>query len=72
MATSLHHHFTIQQHRQLDQEISGIEDTLQSLCTLVRTCFGEGSQVTIRADEIACALQRFKWELERQPLAAAV
>jgi len=28
-------------------------------------CYGEDSQVTIRAGEMLCALQRFNWELER-------
>jgi len=31
----------------------------------MRACYGENSQVAIRADETLCALQRFNWELER-------
>jgi hypothetical protein len=31
----------------------------------MRACYGEDSQVVIRADEILGALQRFKWELVR-------
>jgi len=31
----------------------------------MRVCHGDDSQVAIRADETAAALQRLKWELER-------
>ena len=69
MATSVHHHApTVEQRRQLDQDITDIEDRLQSITTLVRACYGPDSQPAIRADEVAGAVQRLKWELERREL----
>ena len=47
-----------------------IEERLQDIALLMRVCFGDDSQATIRADEAGAALQRLKWELERTKLRA--
>jgi hypothetical protein len=56
---------TIEQRRQLDEDLGSIEERLQGIIVFVRGCYGKDSQAAIRADEIAGALQRLKWELER-------
>jgi hypothetical protein len=56
---------TRQQETQLRDDLSAVEELLQGVAVLMRACHGEDSQVTIRADEMLCALQRFTWALER-------
>ena len=69
MATSVHHHApTVEQRQRLHEDIADIDGKLQSVTTLVRACYGPDSQPAIRADEVAGAVQRLKWELERREL----
>src|SRR5713226_10583265 len=42
-----------------------VEERVQDIAILMRVCYGEDSQVVIRADETAGALQRLRWALER-------
>jgi hypothetical protein len=50
---------------QLRHDLTLVEERLQDIAILMRVCYGEDSQVVIRADETAAALQRLKWALER-------
>ena len=56
---------TTEQKRQLDGDLAYVEERLRDITVLMRVCHGDDSQVAIRADETAAALQRLKWELER-------
>ena len=56
---------TTEQKKQLDEDIAYVEERLRDISILMRVCHGDDSQVAIRADETAAALQRLKWELER-------
>jgi Trm5-related predicted tRNA methylase len=49
----------------LRHDLTLVEERLQDIAILMRVCYGEDSQATIRVDETASALQRLKWELER-------
>jgi hypothetical protein len=60
-----HYPLTRQQKTKLREDLSAVEELLQGIAVLMRACHGEDSQVTIRADEMLCGLQRFSWELER-------
>jgi hypothetical protein len=71
MATSVNP-LTIEQRHSLDQDIADINERIQSIALWMKDCYGEGSQPAIRADQVAGALQRFKWALDReQPKAMA-
>ena len=59
------HPVTAEQKRQLDEDIAYVEERLRDISVLMRVCHGDDSQVVVRADETAAALQRLKWELER-------
>ena len=66
MPTSAKRHpLTSEQSVQLREDLALIEDRLQGIVVLMRACHGEQSQVAIRAEETAGALQRLKWELDR-------
>ena len=66
MATSVKlHPPTIEERRRLDEDLMEIEEKLQGIIVLMRACYGKNSNAAIRADEIAGAIQRLKWELER-------
>jgi hypothetical protein len=56
---------TSDQKRQLDEDLTKVEESLQEIIILMRATYGEGSQPAIRAEETAAALQRLKWGLER-------
>lgn len=56
---------TIEQSAQLRDDLALVEERLQGIVVLMRACHGEQSQVAIRAEETAGALQRLQWELER-------
>jgi len=62
---------TCQQEARVHDDLAAVEEKLHAFTSLTRACYGEDSQVFIRADEILCALQRFKWELERVPKTSA-
>jgi len=59
------HPLTREQEAQLQDDLAAVEELLQAIAILMRARYGEDSQVSIRADEMLCALQRFDWELER-------
>ena len=66
MATSKDVHLlTAGQTVQLRRDLALVEERLQDIAILMRVCYGEDSQAVIRADETSAALQRLKWELER-------
>ena len=66
MATSVKlHPPTIEERKRLDEDLTLIEEKLHGIIVLMRDCYGKNSNAAIRADEIAGALQRLKWELER-------
>ena len=66
MATSVKLHTpTIEERKQLDEDLGLIEEKLQGIIVLMRNCYGKNSNAAIRADEIAGAIQRLEWELER-------
>ncbi len=56
---------TSDQKRQLDEDLTKVDDRLQEIIILMRATYGEASQPVIRAEETAAALQRLKWVLER-------
>ena len=56
---------TSDQKRQLDEDLTKVDDRLQEIIILMRATYGEASQPVIRAEETAAALQRLKWMLER-------
>ena len=61
---------TAEQAVQLRRDLALVEERLQDIAILMRICYGEESQVVIRADETGAALQRLKWALERTKLRA--
>ena len=61
---------TNEQAVQLRRDLTLVEERLQDIAILMRICYGEESQVVIRADETAAALQRLKWALERTKVRA--
>jgi Trm5-related predicted tRNA methylase len=61
---------TDEQTVQLRHDLTLVEERLQDIALLMRVCYGDNSQPTIRADETTAALQRLKWELERTKLRA--
>jgi hypothetical protein len=61
---------TADQTVQLRRDLTLVEERLQDIAILMRVCYGEDSQVVIRADETAAALQRLKWALERTQVRA--
>ena len=66
MATSVKlHPPTIEERKHLDEDLALIEEKVRGIIVLMRACYGKNSNAAIRADEIAGALQRLKWELER-------
>jgi hypothetical protein len=56
---------TDEQSVQLRRDLTVVEERVQDIAILMRVCYGEDSQVVIRADETAGALQRLRWALER-------
>jgi len=56
---------TTEQKRQLDGDLAYVEERLRDITILMRVCYGDDSQVAIRAHETSAALQRLKWELKR-------
>jgi len=56
---------TTEQRRQLDEDLTFIDEKLRGVIVWMRAWYGEDSQVAIRAEETSGALQRLKWELER-------
>ena len=56
---------TVEQRRQLIQDLASVEERLEAIAVLMRASYGDDSQPAIRAEETAAALQRLKWELER-------
>ena len=75
MATSLKHYpATIEQRRRLDQDLSIIDEKARAILVLMRAWYSEDSQPAIRADQVAGAVQRLRWALERveQTMAALV
>jgi len=70
--STIRHPLTSQQQAQLRDDLTGIEKKLLSLAVLMRAAHDEDSQVVIRADEMLCSLQRFKWELERVQVKTSV
>jgi len=48
-----------------DGDLAYVEERLRDITILMRVCYGDDSQVAIRADETSAALQRLKWELKR-------
>jgi hypothetical protein len=66
MTTSGHHYpITVEQQRQLEQDLKLIQERVQAIDVLMHACYGDESQAAVRADEVDAALQRLKWELER-------
>jgi hypothetical protein len=66
MSTSVKlHPPTIEERKRLDEDLALMEEKLQGIIVLMRDSYGKNSQAAIRADEIAGAIQRLKWELER-------
>jgi hypothetical protein len=59
------YHLTRTQEAQIRDGVSAVEEKLRTIAIVMRACYGEDSQVVVRADEILGALQSFKWELER-------
>ena len=67
MSTSVDRHaLTSKQKSQLRHDLTLIEEKLQDISVLMHACYGDDSHPAIRADEAAAALQRLKWELERE------
>ena len=56
---------TVRQQVYLRDDLASFEEKMLGIAILVHAAHGEDSQVVVRADEILCSLQRFKWELER-------
>ena len=56
---------TDEQRASVSRDIILVRETLHEVATLMRACFGDTSQVVIRAEECSAAVQRFEWELER-------
>ena len=72
MTTSIRYPLTIEHRTQLERDLNAVQELLQNISVLMHACYGDESQPAIRADEVAGALQRLKWELERiQPKAQA-
>jgi hypothetical protein len=61
---------TIEQRKQLDEEVTFIEERLHGIIAWMREWYGTDSRAAIRAEETSGALQRLKWELERVQQAA--
>ena len=66
MATSIKLHApSIEERKRLDEDLRLIEEKLHGIIVLMRACYGKNSNAAIRADEIAGAIQRLEWELDR-------
>jgi hypothetical protein len=65
MTFSLHHPLTPEQRTQLQEDFALLEDRLQNMAVVMHACYGDESQIAIRADEVDGALQRLRWELDR-------
>ncbi len=59
------HPLTPEQREETRSEIAEIKARLAEMATLMRACFGDADQVTVRAEEVCAAVERFEWELER-------
>lgn len=59
------HPLTPEQREETHSEIAQIKARLGEMATLMRACFGDAAQVTVRAEEACAAIERFEWELER-------
>jgi hypothetical protein len=59
------HPLTKDQKRQLEEDLTNVEDKLDDIVVLLRAAYGEESQCAIRAEEVWGALQRLRWQLER-------
>ncbi len=59
------HALTPEQREETYSEIAQIKARLGEMAMLMRACFGDAAQVTIRAEEASAAVQRFEWELQR-------
>jgi len=56
---------TDEQRSTIFHDIAGVKECLQEIAALMRACFGDTSQLFVRAEECSAAVQRFEWELER-------
>ena len=57
---------TVEQRRGLNGDLTGVQEKVEDILTLIRACYGDADEVRIRAEESAAALQRLKWALERE------
>lgn len=58
---------TQSQREQILQDLTGMQERANEISQLLGTCFGESSQLAIRAFELKAAVQRLSWELQRAP-----
>ena len=65
MTSGRHYPITVEQQKQLEQDLKVIQERVQAIDVLMHACYGDASQAAVRADELDAALQRLKWELER-------
>jgi hypothetical protein len=59
------HSLTIQQLQQMARDLSQMQVLADATTQLLAATFGESDNRTIRAGEVAAAVQRLKWALER-------
>lgn len=56
---------TVEQRKQLGQDLAHIREEVQAITAMMCACYGSESPRAIRASEVAGAMQRLEWELER-------
>ena len=62
---------TVQQISQVWLDIDDMKERVAGIVMLAQACYGEEGEPTIRAGEVAAAVQRLEWALERAGLKKA-
>lgn len=61
-----HYPMTDDQRQTLDSDVATIMESLRSIASLLRACYGDKDPRVWRAEEARGAVQRLGWAVERQ------
>jgi hypothetical protein len=67
-----HEPLSVQQLRQLHEDVAELADRAQEITTLLQASHGPEDPRAVRAQEVGAAIQRLQWAIERQPTIMSV
>jgi phage FluMu protein gp41 len=69
--SDLHHPLSIQQIRQVNQDVAELTDRAQEITKILLAAYGAEDPRAVRAQEVSDAVQRLQWAMEREPNTAS-